>query len=49
MMTMTDKERMMEQIEMYCDADRRARIDPAEAEKYCPTVEEAMMCAWAEA
>lgn len=42
MMTMTDKERMMEQIEMYCDADRRAGIDPAEAAKYCPTVEEAL-------
>ncbi len=42
MRKMTDKERMMERIEIYCDADRRARIDPEEAEKYCPTVEEAM-------
>ena len=39
---MTDKERMMEQIEMYCDADRRGRIDPDDAEKYCPTIEEAL-------
>lgn len=45
---MTDKERMLEQIEMYCDADRRAGIDPEEAEKYCPTVGEALD-AWAEA
>ena len=39
---MTDKERMMEKIEMYCDADRRGRIDPDDAEKYCPTIEEAL-------
>lgn len=42
---MSDKERMQELIEVFCDADRRNRIDPEEAEKYCPTVEEAMLYA----
>ena len=42
---MTDQERMQERIELYCDADRRSRIDPEQAEKYCPTLEEAMLCA----
>ena len=42
---MTDQERMQERIELYSDADRRGRIDPEEAEKYCPTVEEAMLYA----
>ncbi len=37
---------MQERIEMYCDADRRRRIDTAEAEEHCPTVEEAMLYAW---
>ena len=45
---MTDKEMMQERIEMYCDADRRGRIEPAEAEKHCPTIEEAMMFVWSE-
>ncbi len=39
---MTDRERMQKRIELYCDADRRGRIDPEEAEKYCPTIEEAL-------
>ena len=39
---MTDRERMQERIELYCDADRRGHIDPEEAEKYCPTIEEAL-------
>ena len=39
---MTDRERMQERIELYCDADRRERIDPEEAGKYCPTIEEAL-------
>ena len=39
---MTDREIMLEKIEMYCDADRRGRIDPEEAEKYGPTIEEAL-------
>ncbi len=39
---MTDRERMQERIELYCDADRRGRIDTEEAEKYCPTIEEAL-------
>lgn len=33
-----------DKIEMYCDADRRGKIDPEEAAKYCPTVEEAILC-----
>jgi len=45
---MTDKELMLERIEMYCDADRRGRIEPEQAEAYCPTIEEAMMFVWAE-
>lgn len=43
---MTDNERMQERIEIFCDADRRSQLDPEETEKYCPTVEEAMICAW---
>lgn len=39
---MTDRERMQERIELYCDADRRGRIDPEETEKYCTTIEEAL-------
>lgn len=42
---MSDQERMQELIEVFCDADRRNRIAPEEAEKYCPTVEEAMLYA----
>ena len=42
---MTDKERMEERIEIFCDADRRGRLDPEEAERYCPTLEEAMLYA----
>ncbi len=42
---MTDQERMQERIELYCDADRRGRIDPEKAEEYCPTIEEAMLYA----
>ncbi len=33
---------MAERIEMYCDADRRGRIEPGDAKKFCPTIEEAM-------
>jgi len=45
---MTDAERMRERIEIYCDADKRGRIDPEKAEKYCPTLEDAMLLAWSE-
>lgn len=27
---MTDKERMQELVDMYCDADRRGRIEPGQ-------------------
>ena len=30
-------------IELFCDADERGRLKPEEAEKFCPTLEEAMM------
>lgn len=33
---------MQEKIEMYCDADRRGRIDADDAKRYCPTIEEAL-------
>jgi len=42
---MTDQELMQERIEMYCDADRRGRIEPEQAEECCPTIEEAMLYA----
>ncbi len=41
---MTDREMELERIEMYCDADRRRRVeDQDELEAHCPTIEEAMI------
>lgn len=47
---MTNGERTLKAalIELYCDADNRGRIEPEKAEKYCPTLEEAMLWAWPE-
>lgn len=45
-MTMTDKERMMELVDVFADADRRGRLSEAEWAA-CPTVGE-LLDAWAE-
>ena len=36
------KERLEGLIEIFCDADRRARLTEEEREKYCPTLKEAL-------
>lgn len=35
---MSDKERMQELIEVYCDADKRARIDDKELAEHSPSI-----------
>lgn len=35
---MTENTRLQEQIEVFCDADRRRRLTAEEIEQYCPTV-----------
>ena len=39
---MTEKTRMQELIEIFCDADRRRGLSAEEIERYCPTVAAAM-------
>ena len=36
------KERLEGLIEIFCDADRRARLTAEEREAYCPTIAEAL-------
>ena len=36
------KERLEDLIEIFCDADFRAKLRPETAEHYCPTLEEAI-------
>lgn len=36
------KERLEALIEIFCDADRRARLTEEEREAYCPTIAEAL-------
>lgn len=37
---MSDKERMLEKIELYCDSGRRAMVPQDELEANAPTLEE---------
>ena len=39
---MTDKERMQELVDFYCNADARAREDKEKLAAYSPTLGEAM-------
>ena len=39
---MSDKERMLEKIELYCDSGRRAMVPQDELEANAPTLEECM-------
>ena len=41
-MTKEERERLLERVEVFCDADRRALVTPSMAEKYDLTIEEAM-------
>ena len=36
------KEELREIIEVFCDADFRAKLRPETAEQFCPTLEEAI-------
>lgn len=36
------KERLESLIEIFCDADRRARLTEEERETYCPTITEVL-------
>ena len=36
------KEELQEIIEVFCDADFRAKLRPETAEQFCPTLEEAL-------
>ena len=36
------KERLEDLIEIFCDADFRAKLRPETAKQYCPTLEEAI-------
>ena len=38
---MTDKDRMMEKIDVFCDADNRAGLSDEDI-RHCPTLAEAM-------
>lgn len=41
-MTKEERERLLERVEVFCDADRRALVTPYMAEKYGLTIEEVM-------
>nr|DAV69290.1 MAG TPA: hypothetical protein [Caudoviricetes sp.] len=42
-MTKEERERLLERVEVFCDADRRVRVTPYMAEKYGLTIEEALL------
>lgn len=39
---MTEKERMQELIDIFCDADARARVDTETLKQYSPTIGKAI-------